>query len=192
MPVGKFEFKKLSLSPTCDGAFFSAPKTTKRSESVIDYKEVDSTCDMTGSALVKKDNVDCKLGMGKWIHDNVCETTTSGMDDWIDDDLNQLRAAKRTEFDSDPLIGETILVQCNAAKKRRIDYDCTAKEYYRSLLDYYENDSDKSDCDNGSASTSSSVQIMPPPKNDSFVELYVDTGGDDCSFKVVITEYDLL
>ena len=62
----------------------------------------------------------------------------------------------------------------------------------RLLLDYYENDSDKSDCDKSDTSTSFSVQIIHPPNNDKFVELYVDSGGDDCNFKVVITENDLL
>ena len=36
------------------------------------------------------------------------------------------------------------------------------------------------------------VEIIPPPKNDHFVELFVDSGGDDCSFEVVIIENDLI
>ena len=189
MPVGKFEFKKLSLSPTCDGAFFSAPKTTKRSESVIDYKEVDSTCDMTANALAKEDNVDCEVGMGK------CKATTADMDKWVDDNIYQSRATKRTKFDSNSLIGATILVQCNAEGVTfgETSTKCIERHNIEDEREQtYENDSDKSDCDNGSASTSSSVQIIPPPINDKFVELYVDISGDDCTFKIVITENYLL
>ena len=36
------------------------------------------------------------------------------------------------------------------------------------------------------------VEIMPQPKNDHFVEVFVDSGGDDRSFKVVIIENDLI
>ena len=76
MPVGKNELKKLVRSDNCVGDFCSGPKNTKRSILYVDYKDIDSTFDLSYNTSTVVDKVD--------LDDNV----STGMDEWIDDDLS--------------------------------------------------------------------------------------------------------
>lgn len=195
MRVGKYELKKLAASSTCVGEFISGPKSAKRSTLHIDYKDPDLTFDMSSNTSAEVDNVD--------LDDNVF----TGMDEWIDDDLSQERhAAKRCKLieefgslDGDSLIGKTIVVnaKCIPAphKSERHPHGLSLGNVGPSrFLNFPVDGSPFSIIDEGTDQTvlDDVVQIMPPPKNDKFVELFVDFGGDDCSFKLVITENDLI
>ena len=195
MPVGKNELKKLVASDTCVGDFCTGPKNTKRSTLYIDYKDVDSTVDISYNTLTEVDKVD--------LDDNVA----TGMDEWIDDDLSQARHANKrcklieecVSFDCDSLIGTTIVVntKCIPAPHKSERHPCRlslGNVELSSFLDAPVDGSPLSIIDEGTDQTvvDNDVEIIPPPKNDHFVELFVDSGGDDCSFEVVIIENDLL
>ena len=195
MPVGKNELKKLVASDTCVGDFCKGPKNTKRSTLYIDYKDVDSTVDMSYNTLTEVHKVD--------LYDNVA----TGMDEWIDDDLSQARHANKrlkldkecVSFDCDSFIGTTIMVntKCIPAPHKSERHPCRlslGNVEPGSFLDGPVDSSSLRIIDEGTDHTvvDDDVEVMPPPKNDHFVEVFVDSGDDDRSFKLVIIENDLI